>query len=54
MIPRGQTAEIYLDRTEAPLPGEPFVSPIEGGRNATIIVVLSKDGKVEAFLQPPN
>jgi Domain of unknown function (DUF4335) len=54
VIPRGQTAEIYLDRTEVPLPGEPFVSPIEGGRNATIIVVLSKDGKVEAFLQPPN
>ena len=54
VIPRGQTAEIYLDRTEMPLAGEPFVSPIQGGRNTTIILVLSKDGKVQAFLLPSN
>ncbi|HAX78301.1 MAG TPA: hypothetical protein DCY88_21385 [Cyanobacteria bacterium UBA11372] len=54
VTPRGQTAEIYLDRTEMPLVGEPFVSPIEGGRNTTIILVLSKDGKVQAFLGPSN
>ena len=54
VTPRGQTAEIYLDRTEMPLVGEPFVSPIEGGRNTTIILVLSKDGKVQAFLLPSN
>lgn len=50
VTPRGQTAEIYLDRTEMPLVGEPFVSRIESGRNTTIILVLSKDGKVDAFL----
>ena len=54
VLPRGQTAEIYLDRTEMPLVGEPFVSPIDGGRNTTIILVLSKDGKVQAFLGPSN
>ncbi|MCL1474956.1 DUF4335 domain-containing protein [Argonema antarcticum] len=51
IIPLGQVAETYLDRTEMPLVGETFVSPIEGKRSPKIRVVLSPDGKVDTFLE---
>jgi len=54
IIPLGQVAETYLDRTEMPLVGETFVSPIEGKRSPKIRVVLSPDGKVDTFLESLN
>lgn len=54
IIPRGQVAQIYLDRTEMPLKGEPFVSAVEGGRNPEILLILHKNGKVETRLQSLN
>lgn len=50
IIPLGQAAESYIDRTSIPLVGEPFVSSIEGGGKPNIRVVLSPDGKVEVLL----
>ena len=51
IIPLGQAAGQYIDRTDMPLPGEPFVSALPGGGNPTIRVVLSPDGKVNTFLE---
>ncbi|HAG83854.1 MAG TPA: hypothetical protein DCL61_22575, partial [Cyanobacteria bacterium UBA12227] len=54
IIPLGQAAQVYIERTNIPLPGQPFVSPVEGGRKAKIRVVFFQDGKVETFLQGIN
>jgi uncharacterized protein YjbI with pentapeptide repeats len=49
MIPLGKAAGDYIDRTGIPLPGEPFVSPREGGVQSTIRVVFQPDGNVQAL-----
>ncbi|MBE9229725.1 DUF4335 domain-containing protein [Phormidium sp. LEGE 05292] len=54
VTPRGQVAQLYIDRTQIPLKGEPFVSPIEGGRTPEILLILHKNGKVETRLQTLN
>ena len=51
IIPLGQTAAVYINRTNMPLPGQPFVAPLEEGGKAKIRVVLYQDGKVETLLQ---
>ena len=51
MVPLGQAAGAYVDRTGGPLMGEPFVSAISGGRNAKVRLVLSPDGTVKTFLE---
>jgi hypothetical protein len=51
IIPLGNAAGEYIDRTDIPLPGEPFVSPIEGGGTPIIRVVFSPDGKVKTFVE---
>lgn len=45
--PQTPTAEKYMRNTGIPAPGQPFVSPLEGGRNPIIRVILTPDGKVE-------
>lgn len=45
--PQTPTAEKYMKNTGIPLPGQPFVSPLEGGRNPIIRVNFTPDGKVE-------
>jgi hypothetical protein len=52
--PLGEAAGQYLDRTNMPLVGERFVSPVAGGKNAKIRLVLGPDGKVMAFLESKN
>ncbi len=51
IIPLGQAAGDYSDRTGIPLVGEAFVSAINSGRNAKIRLVLSPDGSVKTFLE---
>ena len=51
IIPLGKAAEIYVDRTNIPLMGEPFVSPLENGDRATVRLLLSPDGEVKTFLE---
>jgi hypothetical protein len=53
IIPLGRAAGAYIDRTGMPLPGEPFVSPIETGGNPQIRIVLDPDGEVQTFLESP-
>ncbi len=51
IIPIGKASEIYLDRTSLPLRGEAFVSPLKNTERATIRLMLSPDGDVNAFLE---
>jgi hypothetical protein len=48
-IPLSKAAGTYLEHTGLPLPCKPFISPIEGGSQLTILVVLSPDGTAQAF-----
>jgi hypothetical protein len=54
IVPLGQAAATYIDRTSMPLMGEPFVSAVAGGRNPQIRLVLQPDGKVQTFLEYAN
>jgi hypothetical protein len=51
IVPLGQVAETFLDRTNMPLMGEPFVSPTDNSGNPQIRLVLRPDGKVQTFLE---
>jgi hypothetical protein len=51
ILPLGNTAETFLDRTNMPLINEPFVSPTINGRSPQIRVVLQPDGGVKTFLE---
>ena len=54
IVPLGKAAENYIDRTNMPLLGEPFVSPLDGQGSPQIRVVLTPDGKVQTFLERKN
>lgn len=51
IIPIGKASEIYLDRTNIPLMGESFVSPLKDNDSAIIRLLLSPDGEVRTFLE---
>ena len=52
IVPLGQAAATFLDRTGMPLVGEPFVSALPSGMNrATVRLVLSPEGKVTVFME---
>ena len=51
IIPIGKASEIFVDRTNIPLMGEPFVSPLQDNDTATIRLLLSPDGEVKTFLE---
>lgn len=52
-VPLGKAATEYLERTDVPsllpLPGNPFVSALEGGANPPVRVILYPDGRVETM-----
>lgn len=55
IIPLGEVSKTYLDRTEIPLIGEPFVSSIDKAKgNPKIRVILNPDGSVNTFLESIN
>ena len=54
ITPLGQAAGDFVDRTQIPLVGEPFVSPLTTGESAQMRVVLSPDGRVRTFLESQN
>lgn len=51
IVPLGQASKVYLDRTNMPLIGESFVSPLEVAGNPQIRLVLSPDGTVRTFME---
>lgn len=52
VVPLRQLSGDYIDRTGMPLVGDPFVSATPNAQSAKIRLVLSTDGKVQAFLEP--
>jgi hypothetical protein len=51
IFPLGQAAKLYLDRTNMPLLGESFVSPVDVSVKPKIRLVLNPDGTVKTFLE---
>ncbi|MEM9274026.1 MAG: DUF4335 domain-containing protein [Cyanobacteria bacterium P01_F01_bin.143] len=51
IIPIGKASEVYIDRTNLPLRGETFVSPLKNTEQATIRLILGPDGDVRTFLE---
>ena len=51
IVPIGKASEIYLDRSNIPLMGEPFVTALEDNQSLTIRLLLSPDGEVRTFLE---
>ncbi|HCV32760.1 MAG TPA: hypothetical protein DGO89_22995 [Microcoleaceae bacterium UBA9251] len=54
IMPMGKAAGDYIDRTNMPLVGEPFVSAVSNGNNPRIRVVLRPNGRVQTFLEATN
>lgn len=54
IMPMGKAAGDYIDRTNMPLVGEPFVSAVSSGNNPRIRVVLRPNGRVQTFLEGTN
>lgn len=52
IISLGSAAATYLNRTNMPTPGQPFVSAFDTGSTPTVRLVLYPDGQVETFLEP--
>jgi hypothetical protein len=51
IIPLGQAAKLYIDRTGMPLLNEPFVSPLDVAGNPRLRLVLGPDGTVRTFME---
>jgi hypothetical protein len=54
IVPLGQASANFIDRTNLPLMGEPFVSATSDGSTPQIRLVLKPDGKVQSFLEYAN
>jgi hypothetical protein len=54
IMPMGKAAGDYIDRTNMPLVGEPFVSAVSHGKNPRIRIVLRPNGRVQTFLEESN
>ncbi len=51
VTPIGKASELYLDRTNIPLRGETFISPLKDKSQITVRLLLNPDGEVAAFLE---
>ncbi|GAB4380985.1 MAG: DUF4335 domain-containing protein [Elainellaceae cyanobacterium] len=49
IIPLGEASGLFVDRTQMPLMGEPFVSPLENRNQLQVRLVLKPDGSVQTF-----
>lgn len=54
IVPLGQASANFIDRTNMPLMGEPFVSATSDGSTPQIRLVLKPDGRVQSFLEYAN
>lgn len=51
VIPLGKASELYLDKTNIPLQGESFISPLTKSQALTIRLLLNPDGGVQTFTE---
>jgi hypothetical protein len=49
--PLNNAAVEHLNSANMPVPGDPFVSPVQGQGSPKIRVVFNPDGKVQTFLE---
>ncbi|NJO21382.1 MAG: hypothetical protein HC838_16955 [Spirulinaceae cyanobacterium RM2_2_10] len=54
IAPVSSGAATFLDRTQMPLLGEPFVSPLSGSGTPQVRLILGADGTVRASLEALN
>ncbi|NJO79893.1 MAG: DUF4335 domain-containing protein [Cyanobacteria bacterium RM1_2_2] len=54
IVPLGQASANFIDRTNMPLMGEPFVSATSDGSTPQIRLVLKPNGQVQSFLEYAN
>lgn len=51
VIPLGKASELYLNKTNIPLQGEVFISPLPKSQKSTIRLLLNPDGGVQTFTE---
>ena len=51
VVPLGKASKLYLTKTTIPVRGEAFISPISESEKSTIRLLLSPDGRVQAFTE---
>lgn len=51
VIPIGKASELYLDRTNIPVQGETFVSPLNKSQKSTIRLLLNPNGGIKTFAE---
>jgi hypothetical protein len=51
VIPLGKASELYLNKTNIPLQGEKFISPLAKSQKPTIRLLLNPDGGVQTFTE---
>lgn len=51
VVALGKAAKLYLSKTSIPVKGEPFISPISDSQKYQVRLLLSPDGRVQAFTE---
>jgi hypothetical protein len=51
VTPIGKASELYLYRTNIPLKGETFISPLKNKSQITVRLLLNPDGEITTFLE---
>lgn len=51
VVSLGKAAKLYLSKTNIPVQGEPFISPISESQKSQVRLLLSPDGRVQAFTE---
>jgi hypothetical protein len=51
VVPLGKAAQLYLNQTNIPINGEPFISPLNKSQSATIRLLLNPQGGVQVFAE---
>ena len=51
VVALGKAAKLYLSKTNIPVQGEPFISPISESQKSQVRLLLSPDGRVQAFTE---
>ena len=51
VVPIGKASELYLDKTNIPVKGETFISPLNKSQKSIIRLLLNPDGGIKTFAE---
>ena len=51
VVPIGKASQLYLERTNIPVNGETFISPLDESQKSTIRLLLNPDGGIQTFAE---